>query len=647
MIPATRIVKVKWVSIAVVSCLLILISGLTHSTFLIGTSNCSGNTLDERIIFPEDAGVLNVKAQFGAKGDGISDDTPAIQAALNAYPNGRRIIYLPKGIYLVSDTLNWPAGRPGATDYKNTILQGENEKDVIIKLRDKAVGYTDPKHPKAVIFTGSAPAQRFGNSIRNITIDTGSNNEGAIGIRFNASNQGVLRNVTIQASDGLGFTGLDMFYTDEIGPLLVKALTVKGCQYGISTGFSVNSQTFEDITLKDQSVYGFRNEGQVVNIENLESENAVPAIFNANGGQITLINSKLTGKGNAATKIAIDSPTASLMVRNVQTAGYRAAIHTAENTLVEPVVSEFVSGSVQSLFSSPQRSLNLLIRSTPTVPWDRPSTWANVVSYGAKPDDNKDDTAAVQAAIDSGKTTVYFPAGGTFEIQGTVLVRNNVHRILGTEANVKAISSSASFKVVDGKSQNVIVERMANGYDFPFIIDNASSRTLILKDLADFSGSMTGKGDVFIEDVVGGNWKFGHQNSWARQFNVENAGIHITNNGGHLWILGLKTERGGTIIDTKNSGKTELLGGFIYTTTPSVDGSQNDPMFVNNESSISLTFKEINYGGGPSYTSYVREIRDGITRNLPGAGLLSSNDGHGKSASLYAGYEGQQIQGVK
>ena len=46
---------------------------------------------DENIIFPADAGVLNVK-DFGARGDGIIDDTAAIQAALNAYPNGKRII---------------------------------------------------------------------------------------------------------------------------------------------------------------------------------------------------------------------------------------------------------------------------------------------------------------------------------------------------------------------------------------------------------------------------------------------------------------------------------------------------------------------------------------------------------------------------
>src|ERR1017187_1810836 len=56
--------------------------------------------------FPADAGVINVKTQFGAKGDGLSDDTAAIRAAIE----GRmqvRVLYFPKCKYVVSGGLNW------------------------------------------------------------------------------------------------------------------------------------------------------------------------------------------------------------------------------------------------------------------------------------------------------------------------------------------------------------------------------------------------------------------------------------------------------------------------------------------------------------------------------------------------------------
>ena len=604
----------------------------TGCTSLVNSKTASA----ENIVFPDDAGVINVKTQYGAKGDGVTDDTAAIQSALNAYPNGKRIIYLPNGVYLVSSTLTWPIGKEGTgSEYKHTILQGQSEKGVVIKLKDRATGFNDPTAPKAVIFTGPAPAQRFGNSIRNLTVDVGIGNLGASGIQFNASNQGTMRHVTIQSGDGQGVIGLDMDFADEIGPLLIKAVTVKGFQYGIMTSSTVNSQTFEDIHLEKQSVCGFLNYGQVVNIRNLTSYNSVAAITNKLG-QMTILDSSLHGVGQASAQPALFNGDR-LVARNISTSGYRIAIESGRDAVSEPKVAEFITGAVVKLFDTPSQTMKLPIKETPDVAWDDPTAWANVVTYGAIPDDGKDDTAAIQSAIDSGKTTVYFPAGGTFEIQGTILIRNNVRRIIGTEGRVRAISNSAKLKVIDGNSPVVVIERLANGYDFPLVIDNASSRTLVLKNLLDVTGDITGSGDVFIEDVGGGNWRFGKQNIWARQFNVENAGTHITNNGGNLWILGLKTERGGTLIDTKNGGKTELLGGLAYTTTPAPDGTQNYPMFINNESSISITLAEINYSGGSNYPTYIRETKDAITRDLAGS-ALPNYLGSGKYILLYVGY---------
>ncbi|XHX79779.1 MAG: glycosyl hydrolase family 28-related protein [Stenomitos frigidus ULC029] len=596
----------------------------------------------ENIIFPGDAGVINVK-NYGAKGDGMVDDTAAIQAALNAYPNGKRIIYLPNGTYLVSGTLSWPAGTPGTgNDYKNTILQGQSQSGTTIKLKNQAAGFTISNAPKAVIFTGPAPAQRFGNSIRNLTVDTGTGNAGAIGIQFNASNQGAIRQVTIRSGDGQGVNGLDMHFTDEIGPLLIKGVTVKGFQYGIRTGFTVNSQTFENITLQNQSIYGFYNTGQVINIRRLISINAVTAIYNV-GGRMMVLDSILNGVGNAVSKPALRSDfPLDLVVRNMTTSGYQAAIQNVSTMLAGPHIAEFVSGSIYSQFLSPLRTLNLPIKETPDVPWDRPhiTPWANVASYGAIPNDGKDDTVAIQAAIDSGRTTVYLPVGN-YNLQQTVLIRSKARRIIGTEANVEIPETvNPGFKVINGAHPVVVFERIGSGYNSTPTIANASSRTLVIRDATNVSGNMTGTGDVFIENVVSNpaqRWIFNRQNIWARQFNVENIGTHIINNGGNLWVLGLKTERGGTLIDTRNGGTTELLGGLAYTTTANSDGTQNDPLLINHESSISVTLGEINYGGGPTYPIYVREIRGGITRNLP-ATSLPDYMGSGKHIPLYVGY---------
>jgi hypothetical protein len=55
------------------------------------------------------ASVFNVKDDaYGAKGDGITDDTASIQACLNAVPTAGGVVYLPAGIYLVSACLYIP-----------------------------------------------------------------------------------------------------------------------------------------------------------------------------------------------------------------------------------------------------------------------------------------------------------------------------------------------------------------------------------------------------------------------------------------------------------------------------------------------------------------------------------------------------------
>lgn len=49
---------------------------------------------------------LNVETAYGAKGDGISDDTEAIQSALNDQLRLHRVIWLPSGTYNISSTLS-------------------------------------------------------------------------------------------------------------------------------------------------------------------------------------------------------------------------------------------------------------------------------------------------------------------------------------------------------------------------------------------------------------------------------------------------------------------------------------------------------------------------------------------------------------
>ena len=64
----------------------------------------------ERCVFPQDPSVLDVKRDFGVKGDGVADDTAALQAAIAASSDrgkdgGTKILYLPNGTYRVTSNL--------------------------------------------------------------------------------------------------------------------------------------------------------------------------------------------------------------------------------------------------------------------------------------------------------------------------------------------------------------------------------------------------------------------------------------------------------------------------------------------------------------------------------------------------------------
>jgi Pectate lyase superfamily protein len=77
---------------------------------------------------PKRTVLINVKlAPYNAKGDGVTDDTKAIQAALGA-AQANEVVYLPASTYLTSSTLN--ISKP------NISIRGDGPASTIIHLID-------------------------------------------------------------------------------------------------------------------------------------------------------------------------------------------------------------------------------------------------------------------------------------------------------------------------------------------------------------------------------------------------------------------------------------------------------------------------------------------------------------------------------
>ena len=597
--------------------------------------------LGEPVTFPADSGVVNVR-EYGARGDGVTDDTAAIQRALDSYPNGSRIIYLPAGNYRISDTLKWPKGSHSGHSYKRTILQGQGEHLTLIRLRDNCPGYEQSGQDgkanlKAVVWTGGAPAQRFRNAVRDLTISTGSRNPGASGLQFNASNQGCVRNVTIRSEDRDGRVGLDLGHTDEIGPLLVKNVTVIGFEEGIRTWWPVNSCTFEHIRLMDQTRYGWHNYHQMIFVRDLVSSNSVPALYNRKDswGSVTLTDSALFGV-DAADQRGIFNQR-QLYVRNTRVEGYDKAIDNSdkgrdkgditgpglirEDTSHANVASLFRNDIAESGVLPPDGAgLFLPVKETPKIPWGDPSReWTNVVAFGADPTGVTNSVAALQAAVDSGCPTVYLPGGCRFRFEGEVELRGPLARIIGLEGRFDGSPEQPLvLRLVDGSHPRglpdapaVILERyQASNLE----IHHESERTLVVSSCIGGYVRGLGRGDLFVEDAcVRLNLETSGQNVWCRQLNTENTGTMLLNNGANLWILGMKTEKIGTIIHTANGGRTEALGIFIYSNQ---GWDKTIPAFVIEDSSVFLAgVNERNFNRRP-VSLWMRETQDGVTKEM-------------------------------
>jgi hypothetical protein len=419
-----------------------------------------------------------------------------------------------------------------------------------------------------------------------------------------ANNQGCVVDVRVISGDGRGVAGIDLRYTNENGPLFISRVQVTGFDYGIWTANSINSQTLEDVQLAHQNKAGLRSDGQTLAIRKLTSTNAVPAVLNK-GGHLVLIDSVLTGQGEAASKPAVES-SGDFLARNVQTSGYAKALEGSAAELSGEYASRPSAGGA--------RTFDLPIKEIPRVPWDAPSQWVAPQKFGAVAGDQGDDSEAIQQAIDSGATTIYFPRG-SYKISRTILVRGKARRLIGCRAqlDVPAMKEPV-FKVIEGEAPVVVFERFGSGYTTTPTFDNASTRAVVIQHSINVCGTFTGAGEIFLNDVCSNpftGWNFSGQKVWARQLNVENQGEHVVNNGGTLWILGFKTERTGPLLVTKNKGRTELLGGFSYTTTDGAEG----PMFQVEDASAFFFFREICFNGTP-YREIARVIERGKKRSI-------------------------------
>ncbi|RZU41027.1 sugar lactone lactonase YvrE [Edaphobacter modestus] len=406
---------------------------------------------------PEDAkAVYLVRSEGGLHGDGIGDDTEAIQRAIDKVQEtaGQGIVFVPEGRYRLSKTVFvWPgirligygANRPTFVLGKNTpgyqdgmgymvMFTGNRPRNNAAPIRQ---GRPQTPVPGVVPINPSiadANPGTFYSAVSNIDLDIEEGNPAAVGVRFHAAQHCYLAHMDFHVGSGLAAL-------HDVGNE-AEDLHFYGGQYGIMTRkpspgwqFTLLDSTFEGqskAAIKEHEAgltlirAQIRHTPTAISIDPGYAEElwvkdsrfedlSGPAVIVSNDlGLRTEINledvvchrvpvfaafresgNKLPGRGE--------------MYRvNALTHGLIFATPSAKGE----VKTHF---DVSSLSSMPE----LVPTDIPAVPAQ--STWVNLKSLGAKGDGSTDDTAAIREAI-AAHRTIYIPTG-RYIVTDTITLR--------------------------------------------------------------------------------------------------------------------------------------------------------------------------------------------------------------------------------
>ncbi len=646
------------------------------------TGNIGTTTSSKAIVLPPDVfaasttdpGVIDVQKLYGAKGDGVTDDT---QALINAYNDvlaryqkntdqqqeiygSQSIIYLPAGTYRVTNTIIYSTpvifNSYGSEELARIRFWGAGEGQTIIKLDDNlggafAAGMQTPVLSFAKELFNATEASNY---VENLTIDVGSGNPGAVGLLFAGANNAAVRNVTIRSSDpaGAGAVGLWLPVAETQG--VYTNLTIIGFDQGIVAeqprGFGI---TVDTVQLQNQNRAAVTVVNAQMSANNLQisAGNAAMMGVQVTGadGSLVLISSTISSSAAGSTAIAVDAGQA--LLRDITTSGFGTAVTLAGTAAVKgPNVTEWVSSGPETIFNiaSPQ-TLGLPIMPTPSVAWPTDlSLWVNVQSYGAVGDGKTDDSVAIQKAVNAAATgsIVYFPSGpngSSYYINNTITIPSNVKAIVFFFTGFiggSGLSSSTGIFSVEGNSTDSplffedIFSDLYTGNNFaPVLVLHSSSRPVVMKDIflnstPLYANTVPG-GDVFLENVRSGaitqnstspnqslsGITFTGQQVWVRYLNVEYRNPDVINDGSKLWLLGIKSEGPGVLLVTKNGGSTELLGAEINVFTGGATIPATQPIISNQDSNVSASFATM----GPTsqyFQTIVSETQNGTSGSI-------------------------------
>jgi len=394
--------------------------------------------------------VYLTSAHFAMRGDGVADDSDAIQQAIDKVQEttNQGILFIPAGRYRLTKTIYiWPGIRLigyGATrpvfylgPQTPGFQQGPTYMVFFAGARPKAAQENGGSSGAPVPATPpDATPGTFYSAISNIDIEIGEGNEGAIGVRAHYAQHCFLEHMdfrigsglagirdggnvardlhfsggrygiwTIKPSPGWQFTILDASFDGQREAAIREheaGLTLVRVQFkNVPTAVSIDDTYSDELWIKDARMENISGPALVVsnensarteiNAENITCHNVPQFVSYRESGR------EIAGKGE---------------IYAVKT--FSHGLHYSDIGSV-PAIRDVYDAAVLNSMPEPVKS------DIPDLP--ALDTWASVLDFGAKGDGLADDTQAIQSAIAS-KRTIYFPSG-QYRVTDTILLKSD------------------------------------------------------------------------------------------------------------------------------------------------------------------------------------------------------------------------------
>lgn len=400
---------------------------------------------------------------FGAKGDGISDDSAAIN---NAISSGGRcglgcnsttvtpaIVYFPPGKYLVSkpiiqfyytqligDAITMPSIVASANFVGIAVIDSDpyedggaswytNQNNFFRQVRNFQIDLTQmPMSRGAGIHWQVAQATSLQNIVFNMVKGGGQANKQQ-GIFMDNGSGGWMSDLTFNGGGYGAFFGNQQFTTRNLAfngcqtaiymnwnwLWSLKSISIQNCAVGIDMSNNPKNQTVGSVILQDSKITN-----TPIGIKTAYSKSGnVPV----GGGALIIDNVDFTG-----TATAVQGTSGSVLAGGsvIKSWGQGRQYHGTSGSSVQQALTP--PSKPAALLGS---TGNIAERSKPQYLTTPASSFVNVKSKGAKGDGTTDDTQAIQQAMNTlpAGSILYFPHGA-YIISNTVNVPSNI-KIVG------------------------------------------------------------------------------------------------------------------------------------------------------------------------------------------------------------------------